>query len=180
MQALYRVHSAQQRIAGEPAGGQVRRRAAPRGRPAGAAGNRQEGRNISCRVSAPNADEPFLVELRYTVPFDGRSLELPSFPDEVAVQKVYLCVYLPAHASPAGKRRPLERGIPVAARRGLPLGTRVGCQLGHQRRPATDLLGGAGDRPGPAARSFLPDGRRLVFSTCGRPRRPRVRYTFAC
>ena len=43
-----------------------------------------------------NADAPFLLELRYTVHGDGSNLVLPFFRDEAAVQKVYLCVYLPA------------------------------------------------------------------------------------
>jgi hypothetical protein len=48
-----------------------------------------------------SSDEPFLLELRYTVPGDHRRLDLPVFPaqkpiqSEPAVQKVFLAVYLP-------------------------------------------------------------------------------------
>ena len=42
-----------------------------------------------------NSDEPFLLEMRYTVAGDPDNIELPTFKDEPAVQKVYLCVYLP-------------------------------------------------------------------------------------
>jgi hypothetical protein len=41
-----------------------------------------------------NADEPFVLEIRYTVP--GRqTLPLPAFPEDTAVQKVYLCAFVP-------------------------------------------------------------------------------------
>ena len=42
-----------------------------------------------------NSDEPFLLEMRYTIAGDPSQIDLPLFKDEPAVQKVYLCVYLP-------------------------------------------------------------------------------------
>ncbi len=42
-----------------------------------------------------NSDEPFLLEVRYTIPGDPHQIDLPLFKNEPAVQKVYLCVYLP-------------------------------------------------------------------------------------
>ena len=42
-----------------------------------------------------NSDEPFLLEIRYTVAGDPNQIDLPLIKDEPAVQKVYLCVYLP-------------------------------------------------------------------------------------
>ena len=42
-----------------------------------------------------NADEPFLLEMRYTIEGNPSQIELPVIQDEPAVQKVYLCVYLP-------------------------------------------------------------------------------------
>ena len=42
-----------------------------------------------------NSDEPFLLEMRYTVAGDPSQIDLPIINDEPAVQKVYLCVYLP-------------------------------------------------------------------------------------
>ena len=44
---------------------------------------------------AANADTPFVIELRYTLPGDGRRLVLPTFPKQPAVVKEYLAVYLP-------------------------------------------------------------------------------------
>jgi hypothetical protein len=46
-------------------------------------------------VDANPDDSISLVELRYTVPGNGSRLDLPSFPEDPAVQKVFLCVYLP-------------------------------------------------------------------------------------
>jgi hypothetical protein len=46
-------------------------------------------------LTGHNADEPFLLEVRYTIPGDPHQIDLPVFTDEPAVQKVYLCVYLP-------------------------------------------------------------------------------------
>jgi len=42
-----------------------------------------------------NSDDPFLLELRYTIPGGPNQIDLPLFVDEPAIQKVYLCVYLP-------------------------------------------------------------------------------------
>ena len=42
-----------------------------------------------------NTDNPFLLEMRYTVAGDPTQIDLPIIQDEPAVQKVYLCVYLP-------------------------------------------------------------------------------------
>jgi hypothetical protein len=47
-------------------------------------------------IVAPNADTPFLLEMRYTLPgTDGTRLDLPVFPQDPAVQKVFLAFYLP-------------------------------------------------------------------------------------
>jgi len=46
-------------------------------------------------LTGMNSDEPFLLEMRYTVPGNANKIDLPLFKDEPAVQKVYLCVYLP-------------------------------------------------------------------------------------
>ncbi|MFT5302808.1 MAG: hypothetical protein ACI814_003625, partial [Mariniblastus sp.] len=42
-----------------------------------------------------NSEDPFLLEIRYTIPGDPHQIDLPLFTDQPAVQKVYLCVYLP-------------------------------------------------------------------------------------
>jgi hypothetical protein len=41
-----------------------------------------------------NADEPFVLELRYTIKSEP-ALTLPSFTDDTAVQQVYLCAFVP-------------------------------------------------------------------------------------
>ncbi|MGO8690099.1 MAG: hypothetical protein ACLQLG_10730 [Thermoguttaceae bacterium] len=119
-------------------------------------------------VSAPNADEPFLVELRYTVPFDGRSLDLPFFPDEVALQKVYLCVYVPAPQALLGSVGPWSEEFQW----------RLDGLHWEPCYPAADtsddkkLVSWVEQGTGPAgSASFLPDGRRFVFSTL-RPSAP--------
>ena len=53
-----------------------------------------------------NPDEPFLLEIRYTVSGDGSRLDLPAFVEDAAVQQVYLCVYLPADAALLGATGP--------------------------------------------------------------------------
>jgi len=42
-----------------------------------------------------SADAPFLLELRYTVTGAGLALDCPAFPEEPAVQKVYVSAWLP-------------------------------------------------------------------------------------
>jgi hypothetical protein len=52
-------------------------------------------------------DQSFLLELRYTLPeHSGKQLDLPYFPQESAVQKVYLCVYLPEQRVLMAKQGP--------------------------------------------------------------------------
>lgn len=53
-----------------------------------------------------NPNDPFLVELRYTVPGDHRQLSLPQFGDDAAVQQVYLAAYLPKDWSLLGSNGP--------------------------------------------------------------------------
>jgi len=42
-----------------------------------------------------NPEKPLLVDLRYTRPGDGSVLSPPEFPENPAIQRVHLCVYLP-------------------------------------------------------------------------------------
>lgn len=52
------------------------------------------------------ANEPLLLELRYTQPGGPRELALPEFPEEPAVQKVYLAAYLPKEWTYLGSTGP--------------------------------------------------------------------------
>ncbi len=53
-----------------------------------------------------NPETPFLLELRYTVDSGYENLEFPVFPKDPAMQKVYLCVYLPDELALLGSRGP--------------------------------------------------------------------------
>ncbi len=46
-------------------------------------------------LTGQNSDDPFMLEVRYTIPGTPNQIDLPVFTDEPAVQKVFLCVYLP-------------------------------------------------------------------------------------
>ena len=88
----------------------------------------------------------------------------------MAVQKVYLCVYCAGDAGPAGKRRPLERGIPVAAGPGPAVGT---VAESRPRTPATTRSWSPGWKRGPARPAAPPAGRSCPtagvtsFPRCG-------------
>jgi hypothetical protein len=104
VQALYRMRSARQRLElnldqrAEFAAGPLRINgksvSLERGKPG----------QYFVPLVEPDPDEPFLVELRYTTPDDGKRLQLPTFPQDPAVLKVYLCVYLPADRVLLGTR----------------------------------------------------------------------------
>ncbi len=116
-------------------------------------------------VLPASADKPFLLELRYTVRGDGSSLELPVFSEEAAVQKVYLCVYLPATRALWGSGGPWNEEFQWRLSPGLNWEPRF--DASKEARDDKALLAGlvqGTDTPDSAAASFLPDGRRYVFS----------------
>jgi hypothetical protein len=95
VQALYRVRSAQQRLTVK-----LPERAAFDSQPLWINGRPtplESGGSGTYFVPLASAtpDVPLAVELRYTLPGDGRRLLLPEFPDDTAVVKAYLAVYLP-------------------------------------------------------------------------------------
>jgi hypothetical protein len=57
-------------------------------------------------LAGRNTKDPFLLEVRYTTPGDQRRLDLPEFPSKPAVQKVYLCAYVPQELAVLGSRGP--------------------------------------------------------------------------
>ena len=95
IQALYRMRSARQRLAIQ----------LPEGTNFDAQPLRINGkvvtpeRDSATTISAPlvdqDIDQAFVLELRYSVKGTPSQLDLPSFPDDPAVQKVFLCAYLP-------------------------------------------------------------------------------------
>lgn len=104
VQALYRIRSARQRL-------EIK---LPENAGFAAAPLRINGkavvleRGMAGQYFAPltgaEPDTPMLVELRYTVPDSGRRLTIPQFPEEPAVMKVFLCVYLPPEEALLGSR----------------------------------------------------------------------------
>ncbi len=96
IQAIYRLRSARQRLAiGLPE--QADFDAQPLRINGRAVNPERESTGV---IFAPLADQeidkPFVLELRYSTPGTPGQLDLPAFPDDPAVQKVYLCSYLPA------------------------------------------------------------------------------------
>ncbi|MBC8872162.1 MAG: hypothetical protein H8E44_22245 [Planctomycetes bacterium] len=57
-------------------------------------------------LASQNSEDPFLIELRYTMKGDHRRLDLPEFPSKPAVQKVYLCAYIPRELALLGATGP--------------------------------------------------------------------------
>lgn len=104
-QALYRMRSNQQRIGitlpREVADGQIEFDTEPlriNGRPVSLERG-EDKRTFYVPLVSQNADAPFLLELRYTMPGDGQRIECPHFPAKAdiqpAVQKVDLVAYVP-------------------------------------------------------------------------------------
>jgi hypothetical protein len=78
--------------------------AAAAGGPAG--GPSSGGREYFIPLAGHNADESLLLELRFTMPGSYRRLDLPMFPSNPAVQKVYLCAYVPQELKVLGSHGP--------------------------------------------------------------------------
>jgi hypothetical protein len=113
VQALYRMKSVRQRLRVElpPGAAFDSQPLRLNGRPsalekAGDAPSRKDWAVYYVPLVAAAADTPFLLELRYTLSGDGRRLELPAFPEEPAVVKAYLAVYLPETQRLLGVRGP--------------------------------------------------------------------------
>ena len=119
-----------------------------------------------------NPDEPFLLEIRYTVKGDGSSLDLPAFVEDAAVQQVYLCVYLPADKALLGATGPWTAESPDAPRPAMsqfwPGGGDYGNALVAWVREGTKA-GEVGNSPRRARCTSTPP--------CGRPRRRMARCT---
>ncbi len=156
VQALYRLRSAGQRLEIRmPKGSQFD------------ADPRINGEAVTLELGQPgqffvplvesDSDKTFLLELRYTLGKTGRRLGWPEFPNEPAMQKVYLLVYLPEEidlldtwgpwtkefgwdVGPAGRFRPANRSDDAKLLRWV-------C------------------RPAPLPETFPVDGRLYVFST---------------
>jgi hypothetical protein len=106
VQALYRMRSSEQRLAVELPSG-VELDMAPL-RIDGGATPLENGTNGEYFVplAGRTGDRPFLLELRYTLPKAGAQVDLPTFRDEPAVQKVYVSVFLPEEQELLGYHGP--------------------------------------------------------------------------
>ena len=159
VQALYRLRSARQRLAitlPEGAGFDTqpaRINGSPVPLEKGQAGE------YFVPLTGRSPDESFVLELRYTVKDQGRTLSAPSFPGEPAVQKVYQSAYLPANQRYLGSGGPWsDENIWVLH------SVRVGRRA---NRSADSLMnwvteGVAVDAS--ALRQFATDGNHLLFS----------------
>ncbi len=95
VQAIYRMRSARQRLAIRLAEDAVFDAQPLRinGKPVSA--ERESATTISAPLVDQNMNETFVLELRYSIKGTPARLDLPFLPDDPAVQKVCLCVYLP-------------------------------------------------------------------------------------
>ncbi len=164
VQALYRARSARQRLLVKlPAN--VNFDTEPlriNGRPVSLERGDKEGRKFYVPLVGQAAGEPFLLELRYTVSGAGMTLECPVFPEEPAVQKVYLSAWLPSEWDYLGSIGPWTEEMgwrtddfawylvvyPVQANMSLVDWVRQGLKT-----------------EGGAEQNFQTDGRRYLFST---------------
>ncbi len=167
IQALYRMKSAQQRLA-------VR---LPEGTEFDTEPLRIKGRAVVLErgekgmfyipLVGQNPDEPFLLELRYTLKGSGKRLDCPVFPEEPAVQKVYVAAYLPEEQALLGACGPWTDEL-VWRHAGVlgwePRDSRGDAWLVHWVREGVEAPGNPED-------TFQTDGRLYVFSAL-RPQAP--------
>jgi len=165
VQALYRMRSARQRLLVKlPAG--VEFDTEPLrlgGRPVPLERGEAEGNSFFVPLVGQKADEPFLLELRYTVPAGALRVECPAFPEEPAVQKVFLSVYLPKEWDYLGSTGPWTEEI---AWRFTPAGLRP---LAHQADSwlITEWVRRGLPVQGNPEENFPTDGWQYLFSTVG-------------
>ncbi len=167
VQALYRIRSVRQRLAIRlPSGFRLDTQ------PLSIDGKsvaleRGDQHELFAPLVGQNPDQPFLLELRYTVPGDQRRLDPPEFLDDPAVQQVFLCVYLPQERALLGRSGPWTDEFTwkwdwPATRRAVP-----------RRRDSElidELLQGLSLNDNPT-RTFPVDGTRYVYSAL-RPAAP--------
>jgi hypothetical protein len=95
VQAIYRIRTARDRLAiGLPEG--ARFHAEPKLDGRAVMLEKQKKDEYFIPIVAPNAEKPFLLELRYSLPGNAQNrLDIPSFQKDTAAQKVYLEFYVP-------------------------------------------------------------------------------------
>ena len=159
VQALYRVRSVRPRLSV-----QLPAKATPDSDPVRINGQPimlQKGQNDALVVPLVNinAEEPFVLEIRYLVPA-GEPLTLPAFVEDAAVQKVYLCAFVPAAQDVVGTGGTWSEDFQWHSDDGrwVPIADQT-----HEQRVAWVCEGNkaASDR----AQTFHFDGTPLIFST---------------
>jgi hypothetical protein len=109
VQALYRVRTARQRLAVQlpaAASSQTSFDLNPARINGQAAPLEKDNTQLYVPIVGFTPETPFLLELRYTLPGNQADLELPTFPEDPAVQKVYLAAYLPQEQQVLGVSGP--------------------------------------------------------------------------
>ena len=165
VQAIYRMRSKQQRISlllpeGVEFDSQPLRL---NGRPV--ALEKGDGETYYVPLTNQQQDTPFVLELRYFVSGQGTQLQSPSFPEQAAVQQVYMSVYIPDEKVYVGKNGPWSEEMRWDEVRGFNVSPRV---LKHDRGLITELCNGV-EMDAASLENFATDGRHLLFSTLRPP-----------
>jgi len=162
VQALYRMKSARQRLEVKLPEGAAFDAQPLRidGRPAPL--ERGQGSGYYVPLTGMSDEQSFVMELRYTLPGDGRRLDLPEFPEEPAAVKAFLCLYVPETRTLLGARGPWTQDFHW----------RLGPSLAWRADPPNDAHLVEWVRQGAAPSSaafedFPTDGRLYVYSTLG-------------
>jgi len=161
VQALYRIRSAHQRLAVNLPSGvefdseplRINGRRVPLER-----GDKDE---FFVPLVGLNPDQSFLLELRYRIAGAGLRLAPPAFPSEPAVQKVYLCAFLPPEWTYLGSTGPWTDEMrwiwrPVFDR--WPKASRQSSELVSWAGEGISVAAGPAD-------TFQTDGHMYVFSS---------------
>ena len=161
VRALYRMRSAGQRLAVKLPGNVEFDNEPLRinGRPV--ALERGEQGEFFVPLVGLNADTPTLLELRYSVPQGGLRFTPPVFPSDPAIQKVYVCAYLPEELAYLGSRGPWTDEIDWTLTPSLhfrAMNRQSDPTLLSWVREGLNIPAGPGD-------AFQTDGRLFVFST---------------
>lgn len=167
VQALYRIRSAHQRLAVK----------LPKGIEFDSEPLRLNGRRVPLErgekdeffvpLVGMNPDQEFLLELRYTLKEGGLCLDPPAFPAEPAIQKVYLCAFLPAEYTFLGAMGPWTDELEWVWSAGLtrrPVATYTAIDRVAWVSEGIQTSGGPAD-------TFQSDGRMYLFSAL-RPAAP--------
>lgn len=165
VQALYQIRSAQQRLAIVlPDGAEIDRRPRINGQPVVL--EQGEGGQYYVPLAGRGPDDLLLLELPYSMAGSSR-LEYPVFPEDPAVQQVYLAVYVPGERVLLARRGPWTDEFSWQSDG---LSWRPVCHW-----EANDLLRWVSQGTGqPPSDLFFPtDGRMYLFSTL-RPAEPEV------